>query len=100
MQTHKLARVPTYQSLVQPCHIIIYNGSAFAAGGVFYFCFYYRFIMQTAIISFMTFSAMAAVIADFYMSVVHSNTALMTIGFAFMTADAAGRAPENVFKIF
>ena len=100
MQTHKPARVPAYQSLVKPYHIIIYDGSAFAAGRVFYFCFYYRFIMQAPIIGFMTFGAMTAVIADFYMPVVHSNTALMTISFAFMAADAAGRAPEYVSNVF
>ena len=71
MQTHKLARVPAYQSLVKPYHIIIYNGSAFAAGSVFYFCFYYAFIVQTPIISFMTFSAMTAFVADFNVPGMH-----------------------------
>ena len=100
METHKTARTPAYQTFVKAYHIIIYNGAAFAALSVFYLCFYYALVVQTAIISFMTFGAMAAVITDFYMSVVHSNTALMTISFAFMAADTAGRAPENVFKIF
>ena len=71
MQTHKLARVPPYQSLVKPYHIIIYNGAAFAAGGVFYFCFYYAFIVQAPIIGFMAFCAVPAGVTDFNVPVMH-----------------------------
>ena len=71
MQAHKLTRAPSYQSLVKSYHIIIYNGSAFAAGGVFYFCFYCRFIMQTPIIGFMSFCAMTAFVTDFNVPVMH-----------------------------
>ena len=54
--------------------------------------------MQAPIIGFMAFCAVPAVVTNFNMPVVHSNTALMTISLAFTTADAAGRAPENVFQ--
>lgn len=71
MQTHKPSRVPAYQSLVKPYHIIIYDGSAFAAGRVFYLCFYYAFVVQTAIIGFMAFCAMTAFVTDFNVPVMH-----------------------------
>lgn len=100
METHKTARAPAYQTLVKPYNIIIYNSTAFAALSVFYLCFYYALVAQAPVIGFMAFGAMTAVIADFYMPVVHSNTALMTISFAFMAADTTGRAPEYVLKVF
>ena len=71
MQAHKLTCAPSYQSLVKPYHVIIYNGSAFATGSVFYFCFYYRFIMQAPIIGFMAFCAVPAFVTDFNVPVMH-----------------------------
>ena len=71
MKAHKPACVPAYQSLVKPYRIIIYNGSAFAAGSVFYFCFYYAFVAQAPIIGFMTFSAVPAFVTDFNVPVMH-----------------------------
>lgn len=71
METHKTARAPAYQTLVKPYRIIIYNGAAFAALSVFYLYFYYALVVQTAIISFMAFSAVPAVVTDFNMPVVH-----------------------------
>ena len=71
MQAHKLLYTTTQKPFVQPYDVIIYNGSAFAAGSVFYFCFYYAFIVQAPIISFMAFCAVPAVVTDFNVPVMH-----------------------------
>lgn len=71
MQAHKMLYTTPQKPFIQPYDVIIYRCIAFAAGSVFYFCFYYRFIMQAAIISFMTFSAVPAFVTDFNMTVMH-----------------------------
>ena len=98
VKAHEAADMASQEALIKPYNVDAYGlitSTALclpdASGG-------YRVIAQAPVKALMALGAMAAFIADVYRPAGEGDTAVRTVGGAFMAGNTAGRAAEALFK--